>query len=153
MTAITPFLWYDSEAEQAVERYVSLFPDSRVDSVARTPDGAVLVVEFTLLGRPYRAMNGGPAGPPALRRRLVPGRRRHAGGARPGLGRAARGRDAEPLRVARRPVGRDLAGHPVDDGRADGGSGDPDANARVYEAMMQMVKLDIPTLQAAAAGR
>jgi predicted 3-demethylubiquinone-9 3-methyltransferase (glyoxalase superfamily) len=60
---ITPFLWYDDQAEQAAEYYVGLFPDSRVDSVSRMPDGRALVVEFTLLGASYRAMNGGPGHP------------------------------------------------------------------------------------------
>ncbi len=37
MPTITPFLWYDDQAEQAATYYTELFPDSRVDSVARTP--------------------------------------------------------------------------------------------------------------------
>ena len=43
MTTITPFLWYDDEARQAAERYVSLFADSRIDSVAETPDVRALM--------------------------------------------------------------------------------------------------------------
>ena len=67
MSKITPCLWFDGAAEEAAGLYVSLLPDSRVDSVARsladnpsTPAGAVLVVDFTLAGQPFRAINGGP---------------------------------------------------------------------------------------------
>lgn len=64
---ITPHLWFDGNAEQAAEFYVSLFPDSRIDAVHRsagdnpsTRKGEVLLVQFTLAGRPYAGINGGP---------------------------------------------------------------------------------------------
>lgn len=64
---IIPCLWFDKQAEEAANFYVSLLPDSRIDAVNRAPDdypagkkGDVLVVEFTLAGRPYVALNGGP---------------------------------------------------------------------------------------------
>lgn len=67
MSKITPCLWFDGNAEEATRFYVSLLPDSRVDSVSRSPadnpstlSGAVLVVDFTLAGQPFRAINGGP---------------------------------------------------------------------------------------------
>lgn len=65
MQSIVPFLWFDDQAEEAVQTYVSLFPDAHVDFVQRWPtgtsdEGRVLVVEFTLLGHRWRAMNGGP---------------------------------------------------------------------------------------------
>lgn len=67
METITPFLWYDGEALTAAEFYVSLFPDSHIDHIERsaadnpsTKKGDVLVVEFTLAGRKYAALNGGP---------------------------------------------------------------------------------------------
>jgi predicted 3-demethylubiquinone-9 3-methyltransferase (glyoxalase superfamily) len=60
-------LWFDGKAEEAAEFYVSLLPDSRIDTVHRGaldwPGGAkgdVLMVEFTLAGRPHMALNGGP---------------------------------------------------------------------------------------------
>ena len=40
--------------------YVSLFPDSQIDGVAPGPDGSPMMVSFTLMGRPYQALNGGP---------------------------------------------------------------------------------------------
>ena len=52
--------WFDRNAEEAARFYVSLLPDSRIDSVIKSPDGNVLVVEFTLAGTPYQALNGGP---------------------------------------------------------------------------------------------
>jgi predicted 3-demethylubiquinone-9 3-methyltransferase (glyoxalase superfamily) len=66
MSRITPCLWYDGQAEEAANFYVSLLPDSRIDRVMRspadnpsTPEGAVLAVEFTLAGQSYFALNGG----------------------------------------------------------------------------------------------
>lgn len=67
MPGVTPFLWYDGAAEEAARFYVSLLPDSRIDSVARPPadpasdvEPAAFLVEFTLAGRPFIALNGGP---------------------------------------------------------------------------------------------
>ena len=64
---IVPCLWFDKQAEEAAEFYVSLLPDSRIDAVVRAPgdypsgqSGDVLVVEFTLAGSRYTALNGGP---------------------------------------------------------------------------------------------
>lgn len=54
-------LWFDGEGEEAARFYVSLLPDSRIESVIRPdPDGPALVVEFTLAGTPYMTLNGGP---------------------------------------------------------------------------------------------
>jgi predicted 3-demethylubiquinone-9 3-methyltransferase (glyoxalase superfamily) len=67
MPAIIPCLWFDGNAEEAVRFYTSLLPDSRIDKVQRAPGnypsgsaGAVLTVEFTLMGRPFLGLNGGP---------------------------------------------------------------------------------------------
>jgi predicted 3-demethylubiquinone-9 3-methyltransferase (glyoxalase superfamily) len=67
MSDITPCLWFDGNAEEAADFYASLFPDSRVDAVRRSPGdypagkaGNVLMVEFTLMGRPFTGLNGGP---------------------------------------------------------------------------------------------
>jgi len=64
---IFPFLWYAKEAEQAARFYASIFPDSSVDRVTALqsespsgPPGSVKVVDFTLLGQPFRAMSAGP---------------------------------------------------------------------------------------------
>jgi predicted 3-demethylubiquinone-9 3-methyltransferase (glyoxalase superfamily) len=67
---ITPCLWYNYDAEEAANFYVTLLPDSRVDKVVRSPadnpsmkEGGVLVVEFTLAGQSYIGLNGGPQFP------------------------------------------------------------------------------------------
>jgi len=63
---ITPFLWFDSEAEEAAQLYTSVFPSSRIVGVSRygeagpgTP-GSVMTVEFELDGERFVALNGGP---------------------------------------------------------------------------------------------
>lgn len=69
MDKIATFLWYDTEAEEAAELYVSLFPDSKITSVSRYGDeppgrkGQVMVVQFQLAGRTFMALNGGPEFP------------------------------------------------------------------------------------------
>jgi predicted 3-demethylubiquinone-9 3-methyltransferase (glyoxalase superfamily) len=70
MDKITPCLWFDGDAEQAARFYITLFPDSRIDGVHRAPadfpggkQGDPLVVEFTLAGRAYQGLNGGPQFP------------------------------------------------------------------------------------------
>jgi predicted 3-demethylubiquinone-9 3-methyltransferase (glyoxalase superfamily) len=70
MSKIAPCLWFDGQAEEAANLYTSLFPDSRIDSVNRspadnpsTPEGAVLTVDFTLAGRKFIGLNGGPEFP------------------------------------------------------------------------------------------
>jgi predicted 3-demethylubiquinone-9 3-methyltransferase (glyoxalase superfamily) len=67
---ITPHLWFADKAVEAANFYVSLFPDSRIDSVtpipADTPSGpagSVQVVEFTLAGQKFMAINAGPLDP------------------------------------------------------------------------------------------
>jgi predicted 3-demethylubiquinone-9 3-methyltransferase (glyoxalase superfamily) len=63
---ISPFLWYAKHAEEAAAFYASIFPDSRVDRVTSMqsdspsgPPGSVKVVEFTLFGQPFMAMSAG----------------------------------------------------------------------------------------------
>ena len=70
MSRITPCLWFNFQAEEAANFYVSLLPNSRIDRVMRspadnpsTPAGAVLTVEFTLDGQPFIGLNGGPQFP------------------------------------------------------------------------------------------
>lgn len=66
---IAPCLWFATEAEEAARFYVSLLPNSRIDHVQRSPTdypggkaGDVLVVDFTLAGQRYMALNGGTPG-------------------------------------------------------------------------------------------
>jgi predicted 3-demethylubiquinone-9 3-methyltransferase (glyoxalase superfamily) len=63
---ITPFLWFDNQAEEAVNFYVSLFGNSKINSVKRYgdagpgPKGSVMIVTFQLEGQDFIALNGGP---------------------------------------------------------------------------------------------
>jgi len=70
LKTITPTLWFAGNAEDAAHFYTSIFPDSRIDNVMRSPAdnpstarGEVLLVEFTLAGRPFAGLNGGPQFP------------------------------------------------------------------------------------------
>lgn len=63
---VTTCLWFDGQAEDAVQFYVATFPGSTIVSTsyyptdAQRPEGSVLTVEFELFGRPFLALNGGP---------------------------------------------------------------------------------------------
>ena len=64
---ITPFLWFDHEAEEAARFYTSVFENSRIEAVTRYddagpgPKGSVMTVAFELDGQKFVALNGGPA--------------------------------------------------------------------------------------------
>jgi predicted 3-demethylubiquinone-9 3-methyltransferase (glyoxalase superfamily) len=66
MQKITPFLWFDGKAEEAMNFYVSIFKNSKVGSVSRYceggpgPKGSVMSATFQLLGQDFIALNGGP---------------------------------------------------------------------------------------------
>jgi predicted 3-demethylubiquinone-9 3-methyltransferase (glyoxalase superfamily) len=59
MNKVTPFLWFEDEAEEAMNFYVSVFKNSKVVSVNRA-DGRVMTVNFELDGQPFIALNAGP---------------------------------------------------------------------------------------------
>jgi predicted 3-demethylubiquinone-9 3-methyltransferase (glyoxalase superfamily) len=56
---ITPFLWFDTQAEEAAQFYTSIFKNSKILEVSR-PQGAVMVVRFQIAGQEVTALNGGP---------------------------------------------------------------------------------------------
>lgn len=66
MSQLKTCLWFDRQAEEAATFYTSLFPDSAITAISHygegmpVPAGTVMVVEFTILGRPFRALNAGP---------------------------------------------------------------------------------------------
>jgi predicted 3-demethylubiquinone-9 3-methyltransferase (glyoxalase superfamily) len=70
MQKITPFLWFDSQAEEAAKFYTSIFKNSRIVGTTRydeasskaagRPKSSVMTVEFELEGQPFTALNGGP---------------------------------------------------------------------------------------------
>jgi predicted 3-demethylubiquinone-9 3-methyltransferase (glyoxalase superfamily) len=57
---VTPFLWFDDDAEEAMHFYTSVFKDSRILSTMPGPDGKVMTGTFELLGLEFMALNGGP---------------------------------------------------------------------------------------------
>jgi predicted 3-demethylubiquinone-9 3-methyltransferase (glyoxalase superfamily) len=67
---ITPCLWFDNQAEEAVNFYTSIFKNSKIESISRygkegfevhgQKEGTVLTVNFQINGQPYTALNGGP---------------------------------------------------------------------------------------------
>jgi predicted 3-demethylubiquinone-9 3-methyltransferase (glyoxalase superfamily) len=59
MPSITPFLWYDSQAEEAMNFYASIFPNAKVGNVSRAGE-RVMTVDFELEGQKFMALNGGP---------------------------------------------------------------------------------------------
>lgn len=66
MDKISPFLWFDNQAEEAAKFYTSIFKNSKIKNVSRYPEGSpapagtVMVVSFELDGRGFLALNGGP---------------------------------------------------------------------------------------------
>jgi len=66
MQKITPFLWFDNQAEEAINLYVSVFKNSKILSVSRYgeagpgPAGMVMTATFQLEGQEFMALNGGP---------------------------------------------------------------------------------------------
>ena len=66
MQKITPFLWFDNQAEEAAKFYVSVFKGGKIGAISRYPEGSpgpagsVMVVEFRILGQTFTALNGGP---------------------------------------------------------------------------------------------
>ena len=157
MSKIAPCLWFAREAEEAANFYVSLFPDSRIDHVQKnivdTPAGKpdeVLVVNFTLAGQRFMALNGGS--------RIE---FNHAISLEIDC--------ADQAEVDRLWDGLCIGGTPVECGWVTDRYGvswqvvptvlgkyiadpDPAKAARVMRAMMQMAKLDIAGLEAAYRG-
>lgn len=66
MQKITPFLWFDTEGEDAAKFYTSVFPNSKIGEISRygsagpRPEGTVMTVSFELDGQRFVALNGGP---------------------------------------------------------------------------------------------
>jgi predicted 3-demethylubiquinone-9 3-methyltransferase (glyoxalase superfamily) len=146
---ITPFLWFDSQAEDAARFYVSLFENSRITHVSPGPKGSAMVVNFELEGRRFTALNGGPVYQLNEAFSLMVECTEQA--------------DIDRLWQALGEGGAyNVCGWLKDRfglswqinyaGIPDLLSGDPARAARVFAAMMTMKKVDIRALEAAAAG-
>ena len=156
MSKIKPCLWFDGQAEEAANFYVTLLPDSRVNDVQRSvadnpsgPAGAVLNVEFTLAGQDFQGLNGGPefkfneaisfsidcadqAEVDRLWNAIA------ANGGEPGPCGWIKDRWGVSWQVVPRRLG-ELLGDP-----------DPDRARRTMEAMLKMGKIEVVELEAAA---
>ena len=156
MHKITPFLWFDGQAEDAARFYTSIFKNSKITSISRcgdagpAPKGTVLVVEFEIEGQEYRALNGGPDVKPNWavsfqincenqeevdyywERLTEGGQEVQCGWLTDKFGFS--------WQVTPRVLGELIA------------DPDPEKAGRVMKAMMGMVKIDIPALERAAAG-
>jgi predicted 3-demethylubiquinone-9 3-methyltransferase (glyoxalase superfamily) len=158
MPTLTPSLWFDGDAEDAASFYTSIFPNSRIVNVSRAPadnpsgkKGDVLTVDWELDGKPFNGINGGPdfkfteavsfvidcADQAEVDRywgALL------AGGGEPGPCGWLKDRFGLSWQVVPRRLGELLAGP------------DGDGARRAMEAMLQMGKLDVATLEAAYRG-
>ena len=159
MSKIKPCLWFNGQAEEAANFYVTLVPDSRVNNVARSPaetpsgpEGMVLTVDFTLAGEDFQGLNGGPdftfneaisfsidctdqAEVDRLWDALT------ANGGEPGPCGWLKDRWGVSWQIVPRRLGELLA------------DPDPDRARKAMEAMLRMGKIDIAGLEAAADGR
>jgi predicted 3-demethylubiquinone-9 3-methyltransferase (glyoxalase superfamily) len=157
VSKIIPFLWFDSQAEQAAKFYVSVFKGSSILDVARYPEGSngtpgsVMTVRFRILGQEFAALNGGPLFKftPAVsfvvrcrnQRELdYYWRRLSAGGEKVQCG-WLRDRFGLSWQIVPDGLTELLAGN------------DPKKAERVMRAVMKMVKLDIGLLKKAAKGK
>lgn len=156
MSKIKPCLWFDNQAEEAANFYVSIFPDSKIAELSRYgeagpgPAGSVMVVNFELSGQEFMALNGGPAFKfseaismyvdcktqdelDLLWEKLLEGGQPHQCG-------WLKDKYGLSWQIVPSALG-ELMSDP-----------DPDKSKRVMESMLQMVKLDIGELQRAYQG-
>jgi predicted 3-demethylubiquinone-9 3-methyltransferase (glyoxalase superfamily) len=155
MQKIKPWLWFDDRAEEAANFYVSIFPNSQINDVSRYgeegpgPAGSVMVVAFVIDGVEFMALNGGEAGQYApafyvdcetqdevdhLWDRLAEGGETSVCG-------WLKDRYGVSWNIVPTAFG-DMLSDP-----------DPEKRSRVMKAMLQMTKLDLPTLVRAYEGR
>jgi predicted 3-demethylubiquinone-9 3-methyltransferase (glyoxalase superfamily) len=159
MQKITPMLWFDSEAEQAARFYTSIFKDSKIktithygDSAAEAsgrPKGSVMTVSFEIEGQEFVALNGGPQFKFSEAVSFVVNCKSQkdidemwakltAGGGQPGPCGWLKDRFGLSWQVVPTVLG-DLM------------KGDPKKSERVMAALMKMSKIDVETLEEAAA--
>ena len=157
MQKISPFLWFDDQAEEAANFYVSVFRNSWIRSVSRYPEGGpglpgtAMSVSFTLDGLEFQALNGGPefAFSEAISffvSAVTQDEIDHlwdqltSGGGEPGQCGWLKDRYGLSWQIVPPILGELL------------GDSDPDKSGRVMQAMMGMGKIDIAELQAAHEG-
>ncbi len=153
MPSITPFLWFDHQAEEAVNYYVAVFPEAEIKSVSRYPEsgpgpaGGVMTVAFRLLGQDFIALNGGPHFTfneavsfvinCETQAEIDHYWERLSAGGQPGRCGWLKDRYGLSWQIVPTVLGRLL------------GDSDPETNSRVMAALLDMDKLDIRVLQQA----
>jgi predicted 3-demethylubiquinone-9 3-methyltransferase (glyoxalase superfamily) len=154
MTAkVRTCLWFDGNGEEAAKAYVALLPDSRIEKTFSPRAGAPpLVIDFTLGGTPYQILNGGPGHPHSWAASISVSTGDQAetdrlwaalladGGVESRCG-WLKDRFGLSWQIVPEALPRLLA------------DPDPEVSARVMQAMMQMIKIDVAAIEAAAAAR
>jgi predicted 3-demethylubiquinone-9 3-methyltransferase (glyoxalase superfamily) len=150
MPTVTPFLWFDDNAEEAIAFYASIFPDAKIGDVSRQ-NGKFFLGSFELAGQKFMALNGGPQFRFTEAFSLYVNCRDQAevdrywdrlleGGGSPQQCGWLKDRFGLCWQIIPEALPR-LIGDP-----------DPQKAERVMKAMLQMVKIDIATLEAAYRG-
>jgi len=147
---ITPFLWFDTQAEEAAQFYTSIFKNSKILEVSR-PQGSVMVVRFQIAGQDVTALNGGPRFKFSEAFSFVVSCENQqeideywskltAGGGQESMCGWLKDKFGFSWQIVPKNLGSLM------------GQKDPKRANRVMEALLQMKKLDIAKLTAAAAG-
>jgi predicted 3-demethylubiquinone-9 3-methyltransferase (glyoxalase superfamily) len=151
---IYPFLWFDTQAEEAVNLYVSIFPNSKIGKIARYgkagpgPEGSVLTIAFTLDGQEFTALNAGPVFKfteaisfvvPCETQKEIDNywSKLTSGGGQESMCGWLKDKFGLSWQIVPANLGELMSGP------------DPEKSNRVMEALLQMKKLDIATLQKA----
>src|SRR5689334_10905293 len=157
MSKILPFLWYNEKAEEAAAFYASIIPNSKVDSVTAMqadspsgPPGSVKVVAFTLAGQPFMAMTagGGDKFNHSISLMIECEDQKEVDRLWDALGAGGEPQACGWLKD-RYGLSWQITPKALNEMMRDK---DPARSKRVAEAMMQMVKIDIATLQKAYNG-
>lgn len=157
MRKITPFLWFDTQAEDAARFYVSIFKNSKIGDISRYGDtgpgskGQVMTIAFELDGLPFTALNGGPIYKFTEAFSLSVACADQAEIDRLWDSLTADGGEPGPCGWLKDRFGLSWQIVPTNMGQLIGGS-DPAKSQRAMQAMMQMGKLDIAALEKAREG-
>ena len=152
MPSIAPFFWFDTEAEEAMNFYASIFPHSKVLNVNRAGD-KVMAVEFELEGQKIMAMNAGPAFKFNESFSWFVGCETQAEIDEYWAKLTADGGEPGHCGWLKDKFGMSWQIVPNSFGRLMSGGGDPARAKRVMDAFFQMGKFDIGQLQAAYDGK
>lgn len=158
MQRITPCLWFDGNAEEAVKFYISIFKNSKIDAVSRygeagarasgRPGGTGMTIAFRLEGQPFLALNGGPISPSHPPSRSSPTARPGTRSTRSG---ASSARVAGPASAAGSRTSSGCRGRPVpaDIGKLVHNSSNGKAD-RVMQTILGMKQIGVATLKRSA---